>query len=143
MMELRPIIVDENNMIMAGNQRRAALEYLQYVTVPRSWVKKASELTEEQKKRFMIQDNTHYGDWDLEMLTAEEWGKDLLADWGLQMPDSDKTVVSFSAKKKDLSERIEHKYSLEIVCESEREQEKIFEELKKQGYVCRILTIPN
>jgi len=91
MMELRPIVVDENGVVLGGNMRYAALEYLGKTEIPDSWVKRADELTEEQKKEFIIKDNVGFGDWDLDLL-ENEWDTDLLADWGLDLAFPEKSV---------------------------------------------------
>lgn len=62
MMELRPMIVDENGMILGGNMRHAALVANGVKEVPDSWVRKASELSEEQKQEFIIKDNNPFGE---------------------------------------------------------------------------------
>lgn len=100
MMELRPIIIDEDNKILAGRQRRAALIDLGYKEIPTNWVKKAKELTPEEKKRFMLLDNYHAGDWDYQLL-AKEWDMDLATNWGIDLKfPSANTNVSFTAKSK-------------------------------------------
>ena len=87
MMELRPIICDENNVILGGNMRYKALKELKMNEVPASWVKKTSELTEEQKKQFIIKDNNSFGEYDYDML-ANEWSDLPLQDWGVDLPIS-------------------------------------------------------
>ena len=47
---------------------------------------KADELTEEQRKQFIIKDNASMGEWDWEMV-LEEWGEEQLKDWGIDLPD--------------------------------------------------------
>lgn len=86
MMELRPIIVDENWMVLGGNQRYQAIKSLGLTEIPATWVKQVSTLTEEQKHEFIIKDNASFGEWDWEML-ANEWDERLLNDWGLDLPD--------------------------------------------------------
>jgi len=85
MMELRPIIIDSDMQILGGNMRFKALKELKYKDVPDEWVKRADELTDEEKQRFIIEDNVGFGEFDWEML-ANEWDADLLADWGLELP---------------------------------------------------------
>ena len=85
MMELRPIVVDDDNIVLGGNMRLKALEYLKYTEIPDSWVKKASELTEEEKKRFIVADNVGFGEWDWDIL-ANEWDSTQLIEWGLDVP---------------------------------------------------------
>jgi hypothetical protein len=84
MMKLRPIIVDAEGMILGGNMRFKALKELKYKEVPDGWVKRADELTTEEKQRFIIEDNVPFGEWD--WLTLEGWDKQQLAEWGLELP---------------------------------------------------------
>lgn len=95
MMELRPIVVDSDNVVLGGNMRLKALQSLGFKDVPDSWVKRAEDLTEEEKKRFIITDNAGFGEWDWDML-ANEWNADDLVQWGLDVPvfdvEEDKTV---------------------------------------------------
>ena len=86
MMELRPMIVDESNTLLGGNMRFKALQDLGYKEVPDNWIKKASELTEEQKKEFIIKDNVGFGEWEWKQL-ANEWDVEQLTEWGLDIPD--------------------------------------------------------
>ena len=86
MMALRPIIVDAGGMILGGNMRFKALKELKYKDIPDEWVKRASELTDEEKQRFIIEDNVPFGEWDWDTL-ANEWDAEQLTEWGLEIPD--------------------------------------------------------
>ena len=85
MMELRPIIIDEKNIIQGGNMRYKALVELGYKEIPDNWVKQGKELTEEQWKEFVIKDNVGFGEWDYELL-ANDFNSDDLVNWGLDLP---------------------------------------------------------
>jgi hypothetical protein len=85
MMELRPIVVDKDDMVLGGNMRLEALKVLGYKEIPDSWVKKASDLTEEEKQQFIIKDNVGFGEWDWETL-ANKWEEEKLSEWGLDAP---------------------------------------------------------
>jgi len=87
MMELRPIVVDSDGLILGGNMRFKALQELKYKDIPDEWVKRADELTDEEKRRFIIEDNVGFGEWDFDIL-ANEWDKDKLEAWGLELPDT-------------------------------------------------------
>ena len=86
MMALRPMIIDENNIVLGGNMRLKALKELGYKEIPDDWIKRADELTEEEQRRFIIADNVGFGEHDWEMLKAE-WDVEELDGWGLHVPD--------------------------------------------------------
>ena len=85
MMSLRPIVVDEKNQILGGNQRFLALKLLKYKEVPSEWIKKAEDLNEEEKQRFIIADNVNFGTWDYEALEMNFERSDL-QNMGLDLP---------------------------------------------------------
>jgi len=81
MLELRPIIVDENMMVLGGNMRwKAAKE----IGIKEVWIDTAEGFTKEQKDQFVIKDNVTYGEWDWTML-ANEWDSTELTDWNLDV----------------------------------------------------------
>jgi len=82
MMELRPIITDENNIVKAGNQRLKALKELGYKEIPDEWVKKAVDFTPQQLREFMLKDNDHAGQFDWQLL-KDDWDTKELVDWGI------------------------------------------------------------
>ena len=82
MLELRPIVVDENNIVLGGNMRlKACIE----VGLKEIFIVQAAELTEEQKDEFIVKDNVGFGEWDWDLL-ANEWDTEKLTDWGLDLP---------------------------------------------------------
>ena len=91
-MALRPIVIDETGQALGGNQRlRACVEILGLNVLPDEWVKAAPALTDDQKKRFMLIDNSPdgmSGEWDFETLRAD-WADISISmdDIGLTMPD--------------------------------------------------------
>lgn len=88
MLALRPIVVDTDGIILGGNMRLRALQDLGYKEIPDEWVKRADELTEEQKREFIIKDNVGFGQWEWDAL-ANEWDTEQLSEWGLDMPGFD------------------------------------------------------
>ena len=85
MMDLRPIIIDNDSMILGGNMRLKALLELKYSEVPNEWIKKAKDLTEEETRRFVIADNVGFGEHDWDIL-ANEWDAEQLTEWGMDLP---------------------------------------------------------
>jgi len=81
MLKLRPIVVDEDMMVLGGNMRLKASKDAGLKEV---WIEIAEGLTEEQKKEFIVKDNVGFGDWEWDML-ANEWDSVQLAEWGLDV----------------------------------------------------------
>jgi hypothetical protein len=81
MLALRPIIVDDNYIVLGGNMRLRACIEAGLKKVP---IIKAGNLTPEQQKEFIIKDNVGFGEWDWDIL-ANAWDSELLAEWGLDV----------------------------------------------------------
>jgi hypothetical protein len=79
MLELRPIVVDENMVVLGGNMRLKACKEAGLKEV---WIEVAENLTEAQKKEFVIKDNVGFGEWEWDIL-ANEWDAMDLNEWGL------------------------------------------------------------
>lgn len=83
MLDIRPIVVNDDMVVLGGNMRLKACKEAGLKTVP---IIKASDLSIEKQKEFIIKDNVGFGEWDWEML-ANEWDAEELKDWGLDVPD--------------------------------------------------------
>ena len=103
MLDIRPIVVNSDMVILGGNMRYKACKEAGLKEVP---VIIADNLTEEQQREFLIKDNTSGGEWDFEML-ANEWDSEQLADWGLDLVgfdlDSDELGTDFNLPDGDKS----------------------------------------
>ena len=133
MLELRPIVVDENNIILGGNMRyKACIE----AGLKEVFILKAEDLTEQQKDEFIVKDNVGFGEWDWDIL-ANEWDTDKLQDWGLNLP----IFKDDENQLKDLSSTIDNLYRIEIICKDEEHQENSYNKLIEEGYECRLLTL--
>ena len=146
MLELRPIVIDENNIILGGNMRLKACIEAGLTDVP---VKQAADLTEEQKKEFIVKDNVGYGEWDWDDL-ANNWDEELLTEWGLDIPNFEPEVleaeeddfavpdggVETDIVLGDLFEIGEHR----LLCGDSTDIEKV--ELLIKGEKCNLLTDP-
>jgi hypothetical protein len=118
MLELRPIVIDNANVILGGNQRYKALQSIaqmsfdelteriatikdfkkkkkdekakilsywqDFLEQPKTPILKADTLTDEEKQRFIIEDNTDFGNWNWDCL-ANEWDNEDLQNWGLDV----------------------------------------------------------
>jgi hypothetical protein len=89
MLELRPIVVDSNMVVLGGNMRLKACIAAGLKEVP---IIVADQLTDAQKGEFIIKDNVGFGEWDWDLL-ANEWDVEALTDWGLELPFDNTPVL--------------------------------------------------
>lgn len=89
MLELRPIVVDSNMVVLGGNMRLKACIAAGLKEVP---IIVADKLTEQQQAEFIIKDNVGFGEWDWDLL-ANQWDVEVLEDWGLELPFDNTPVL--------------------------------------------------
>ena len=82
MLDIRPIVVNKDMMVLGGNMRLKACVEAGLVEVP---IIIADNLTKEQEKEFLIKDNVSGGEWDWDII-ANEWNEVELIEWGLDIP---------------------------------------------------------
>jgi hypothetical protein len=82
MLELRPIVVDGDGVVLGGNMRLKAAKDAGLKDVP---VIRAEHLTPDQQREFIVKDNVGFGEWDWDAL-ANDWPADDLSAWGLDVP---------------------------------------------------------
>lgn len=130
MLDIRPIVVNNDMVILGGNMRFKACIEAGLKEIP---VIIADNLTEDQQKEFLIKDNVSGGEWDWDML-ANEWDVEQLDKWGLDVPIFDlepsyddligeeknkpatmkitfKTVEELQEAENDIQELIDRKYN--------------------------------
>ena len=83
MLEIRPIVINSEGVVLGGNMRLKACIEAGIKSVP---VIRAVGLTEAQQKEFIIKDNISGGEWEWDTL-AKDWDLSQLTDWGLDIPD--------------------------------------------------------
>ena len=83
MLEIRPIVVDSDMIVLGGNMR---LKACKEAGLKEIHIIKADDLTEEQKKEFIIKDNVGFGEWDWQDL-KDNWEEDDLIEWGMDIPE--------------------------------------------------------
>ena len=132
MLKLRPIVVNKDMVVLGGNMRLKACKEAGLKEV---WVLKADDLTEKQQREFIVKDNVGFGEWDWDIL-SNEWNRQQLSDWGMEVP-----TFEMPEDVKDLSDTLKENFRIEVEIDSEEEQEKLYNELIEQGYICRILTL--
>lgn len=88
MLKLRPIVIDEDNIILGGNMRYKACVEAGLKDIP---VKVAKGLTEAQKKEFIIKDNVGFGEWDWDLL-ANDWNNKQIEEWGLDVWQDNESI---------------------------------------------------
>jgi DNA modification methylase len=88
MLNIRPIVVNQDMIILGGNMRYKACKEAGLKEIP--IIK--TDLTEDQQREFLIKDNTSGGEWDWDVL-ANEWDTDQLEAWGLDLPIDFNTEV--------------------------------------------------
>ena len=96
MLELRPIVVNDDMVVLGGNMRLKACKEAGLKEVP---IIMANELTKEQQKEFIVKDNVGFGEWDWDIL-ANEWDIDKLEEWGLDGFPFD-TEIELEAEEDD------------------------------------------
>jgi DNA modification methylase len=81
MLDIRPIVVNQDMIILGGNMRYRACKEAGIKEIPVI----VTNLSEEKQREFLIKDNTSGGEWDWDMI-ANEWDAEQLVEWGLDIP---------------------------------------------------------
>ncbi len=121
----------ERYIIIGGNMRYRALSELKVSDVPCIVIPRDTPV--DRLQAYTILDNGDFGKWDWDLL-GNEWNEQNLNDWGVNVPTK-------GDGEKDLSDRIDLEYKIEIDCGDEATQEELFNYLNEQGYKCRLLTL--
>jgi hypothetical protein len=105
MLEIRPVVVNADMIVLGGNMRLKACKEAGLKEVP---VIFADDLTEDEQKQFIIKDNVGFGEWDWDMI-ANEWDADQIEEWGLDLP--------FDAKIDDMEdgETLDFEQSVQLI----------------------------
>lgn len=126
MLFLRPLILDDQNMVLGGNVRllagrKAGFDFMPCIV--------ATALSDQQRAEFIIKDNLPFGDWDFDKI-ANDWDMQLLDDWGFKAPGwKDPTQqVSFTAKGK------EPVYDIIFPAPTELKRQQLIKKLSDAGF---------
>lgn len=144
----RSILLDKNNRIIAGNKTHENAEEIgmedvivvesdgsKLVAVKRTDI----DLDSKEGREMALADNATVKvdlSWDDDAMreVSETWGIDT-EEWGVELE------TNITESPKDVSEKFDFEYKLEINCINEREQEKLYNEMQERGYECRLLTL--
>jgi len=135
MLQVRPLVIDENNVVLGGNMRLKACIEAGLKDLP---VIRCTNWSEERKSEFIIKDNVGFGEWDWSIL-ANEWDDLPLNEWGVAVWET-KTVDYSILDDEDFSEKLDEMESdvrkaIQIPFESDdyEEARELYKELSNSG----------
>jgi hypothetical protein len=101
MAEVRPLVVNQDMVILGGNMRYRAMKEAGWKEAPVVVV----DWDEARQKEFVIKDNVGFGEWDWDSI-ANEWGDLPLDEWGLDIPapDFEEKEIPFVEEGKTIDE---------------------------------------
>lgn len=102
MIDVRPIVINKENVILGGNMRFLAMKEAGYKEVPVQVV----DWSEDKQKEFIIKDNVSGGEWDWDAL-ANEWDQEELLKWGLDIPDFEAEQLEAEEDDYEIPDEIE------------------------------------
>ncbi len=123
MLSIRPIVVNQDMIILGGNMRFRACKEAGIKEIPVI----VTDLSEDKQREFLIKDNTSGGEWDWDVL-ANEWDAEELADWGLDVWQQPAEVDYSILDEEDLSDQLSDmtngvKKAIQIEFEAEHYEE--------------------
>jgi ParB-like chromosome segregation protein Spo0J len=138
-----PILIDENNIIIAGHGRLEAAKQLKLDEAP---CLRLSHLSDAQKKAYVIADNklALNAGWDDDLLKQEISDlEDLEFDIALLGFDSVELAKMFDEieEQEIKEEKYNEVFNIIIDCKDEEEQERVFNRLDAEGYKCRVQSL--
>jgi len=110
MLEIRPIVVNADMIVLGGNMRLKACKEAGLKEVP---VIFADDLTEDEQKQFIIKDNVGFGEWDWDII-ANEWDAEIISSWGLDVWNVDDMTNATNYDGLDQSSKLDKFLDAEI-----------------------------
>jgi site-specific DNA-methyltransferase (adenine-specific) len=104
---ISPIVIDENNEILAGHTRYKAMKKLKIKTAKCVVME---GLTEEQKRKYRILDNKtgEFAEWDIDLLNIELEGLDFEGfDFGFDIPEEEEEKEIIEDEVPEVDETVE------------------------------------
>jgi ParB-like chromosome segregation protein Spo0J len=128
MLDIRPIVVNDEMIVLGGNMRlKACIE----AGIKEVSIIKASELTAEQQNEFIIKDNVGFGEWNWDII-ADNWDYEILNNWGLDIPGFDLN----DEFREETPYNFMNKVTIEF--ESTEEATAYFEQVTKDGLKAKL-----
>jgi ParB-like chromosome segregation protein Spo0J len=131
MLEIRPIVVNDDMIVLGGNMRLKACISAGLKEVS---IIKVNDLSDQEQKQFIIKDNVSGGEWDWDMI-ANEWEAIELIEWGLDLPKMFDEDEEIEESNHDTSQ----KWFLNVEFENEIDCQKKYELLIAEGLICKIV----
>lgn len=133
----QPVACNTDGLLLSGHARILKLKELGETEVDVMIPDRT--LTPKQEEEVLIRANANTaGQWDFDIL-ANEFDIDEITDWGLEVPN-----INLEDEEKeinDLSDNLKSKYILEIECDSEAEQEILYNRFLGEKLKVKILSI--
>tara|TARA_R110000823_G_scaffold164574_4_gene296889 strand:- start:519 stop:1061 length:543 start_codon:yes stop_codon:yes gene_type:complete len=138
-----PILIDQDNGIIAGHGRLQAAQLLGLNEVPTI---KLEGLTESQKKAYVIADNklALNAGWDFELLKIEieEMSDFDLSLLGFDDQELANIIDGLNEEPPDLKEEsYSQVFNIVVNCHDEGHQERVYNELQAKGYECQVQSL--
>lgn len=124
------------NIIVEGHGRLIAAKRLGMETVP---VIRLDHLTDEERKAYTLAHNktAELSGWDFDVLASElqELSDFDMSEFGFDMgADSDG-----DGQEQESSFNYQEQYGVIVMCDSEQDQEEIYNNLTAEGYTCKVV----
>jgi hypothetical protein len=136
MLQLRPIVVNEDNVVLGGNMRLKACKEAGLKEV---YIIQAKDLTEAQQKEFIVKDNVGFGEWDWDIL-ANQWDNTQLGEWGLDVWQPEEEVdysalddLGLDGVVGDMEKNVKSAIQIEFESEDYEEAKELVAKYRKSG----------
>ena len=127
MLEIRPIVVNQDMVVLGGNMR---LKACQEAGLKEVYIIKAEDLNEDQQRQFIIKDNVGFGEWDWDEL-ANTWDAEELNEWGLDVPNLDEIDKLEDGEEIELPQSVQLEPPMEYILVMAEPNSVEWEELKE------------
>lgn len=137
LLEARPLVVVPNGnkyVVLGGNLRLAGIKHNQGTTAPCAVL--PEDTSAAKLKEIVIKDNSSFGEWDFDLLSAE-WDDMPLDDWGVKLAiDEDEVLPEDTTNCEEDNNEL---WCLYVQLEDEAQCNELYNHLITEGYVCKII----